>query len=278
MTEPATMSKGYKKKTSFRRTSEAIKRLIDCTQRHEKTTVIAKHLVCNEATVRKMQVELGLRVRLVKQIWSAEEIEQLRYLYPTTDINSLIAIFHRNRKKIILKANKLGLHKTKQFFSVLCAKTLVNNEKANFHPGNFHPGNFRCEKELMLYTQRQNMRQLAPRQRIGIIHRNANGYWERKVSDTSCRHKNWVFEHILVWQRTHGPIPRGYTVCFKDGNINHITEDNLELVSRKELMLRNSVNRLPKDLNNVIRLNGVLNRKVRELNEKQTQRSLQSSF
>ena len=51
--------------------------------------------------------------------------------------------------------------------------------------------------------------------------------------------------HALVWMEAHGPILPGHVVVFRPGrhttDIERITLDAVELVTRAELMKRNSV-------------------------------------
>ncbi len=99
-------------------------------------------------------------------------------------------------------------------------------------------------------------------------------YLQRKVSETGRGSKCWVGEHVLIWQQAHGPVPKGYKIAFKDEDKTHIVLDNLEMIANAEMMRRNSVHRLPKELDLVIQLAGALKRKVRELSEKQFDGSL----
>jgi hypothetical protein len=46
--------------------------------------------------------------------------------------------------------------------------------------------------------------------------------------------KTWKFKHHLIWEKTHGKIPRGHIVIFADGNTLNFALDNLLLVSRAE--------------------------------------------
>jgi hypothetical protein len=41
----------------------------------------------------------------------------------------------------------------------------------------------------------------------------------------TCEPREYL--HYLVWQRTHGPIPDGHQITFKDGNPKNITLENL---------------------------------------------------
>lgn len=51
---------------------------------------------------------------------------------------------------------------------------------------------------------------------------------------TRYRHK-----HAWIWEQTHGPVPKGYVVAFRDGNKLHCEIENLMLVTRSELLCLN---------------------------------------
>lgn len=61
----------------------------------------------------------------------------------------------------------------------------------------------------------------------------------------------------------NGPLPAGYIVVFADRNNRNFAPSNLEAVTRAENMRRNSyLTRYPKDVADLIRMRGVLNRKI----------------
>lgn len=103
-----------------------------------------------------------------------------------------------------------------------------------------------------------------------------DGTLQRKVSDTGYPPRDWKAVHALVWEAANGPIPRGHIVIFKAGRRttepDKITLEALELVSRPELMRRNSYhNRYPKEIGLAIQLRGTLMRLInkRERDAKQ---------
>ncbi len=62
-----------------------------------------------------------------------------------------------------------------------------------------------------------------------------------------CRKKNRYYRRTLrkpgervhylhqdIWQENYGPIPKGFKVCFKDGDQRNVTIDNLELLSNSD--------------------------------------------
>ena len=52
-----------------------------------------------------------------------------------------------------------------------------------------------------------------------------------KVSD---RPDGWQRKHRLIWEVTHGPIPKGYEVIFADGDKSNFRLNNLVLISVRE--------------------------------------------
>ncbi|MFA5324103.1 MAG: HNH endonuclease signature motif containing protein [Smithella sp.] len=47
------------------------------------------------------------------------------------------------------------------------------------------------------------------------------------------------FKHIVVWEKHYGPVPSGMVVIFKDSDATNCAIENLELVSRAELLRLN---------------------------------------
>ncbi len=51
---------------------------------------------------------------------------------------------------------------------------------------------------------------------------------------TRYKHK-----HIALWEKTHGPVPDGMVIAFRDGDMYNITNENLMMISRAELLRLN---------------------------------------
>jgi hypothetical protein len=98
-----------------------------------------------------------------------------------------------------------------------------------------------------------------------------DGYLCRKLTDTGYPPRDWVPVHILLWREHHGTVPDGHVVVFRDRNPRNIVLDNLECISRTELMRRNTVHNMPAPLKQVIRLKGALKRRVRNLEKQHEQ-------
>jgi len=105
---------------------------------------------------------------------------------------------------------------------------------------------------------------------IGSLRVTVDGYLQQKVNDDLPPQRRWKAVHTLVWEEAHGPVPKGHVVVFIPGthttDIGHITLDRLELVTRAELMRRNSYHtRYPKELGLVIQMKGQLTRRIRRI-------------
>jgi hypothetical protein len=105
---------------------------------------------------------------------------------------------------------------------------------------------------------------------VGSTRVNSDGYLVRKIADVPAaqQHKNWRAEHRLVWEAKYGPVPAGHAVVFKPGRhstrAEDITPDALEMITRAELMHRNSVQRYPDDLRRLVQLRGALTRMINQ--------------
>ncbi|BBP95923.1 hypothetical protein BSFA1_10520 [Burkholderia sp. SFA1] len=88
------------------------------------------------------------------------------------------------------------------------------------------------------------------------------GYFLRKVSDTGDQYRDWIGLHVLAWQAAHGAIPVGHVVVFRNGDRSNAALENLECITRGELIRRNSWKNLPEALQEVVQLKAALTRKI----------------
>lgn len=69
----------------------------------------------------------------------------------------------------------------------------------------------------------------------------ADGYVWVKVNDKPKvpKKENWKQKHKLLWEQEYGPVPEGSVVIFKDGDPTHIELDNLECITKAQLLILN---------------------------------------
>jgi hypothetical protein len=106
-------------------------------------------------------------------------------------------------------------------------------------------------------------------QPIGTIHQRKDTggkmYQYIKLADS-----NWQLLNRYTWEQHNGPIPKGMVVVYKDGNYLNNDIDNLLMITKKENMARNTIQRLPKELQQVMRLKCKLIKKINNNGTKQT--------
>jgi len=76
----------------------------------------------------------------------------------------------------------------------------------------------------------------------------------------------WELYHRIIWQEANGPIPEEMLIVFKDGDTMNCSIENLEMITMEENMKRNTIQRFPQELKEVIFLQNKINRKVHEHN------------
>jgi len=205
--------------------------------------------------------------------WTPDQLVILRARYPHESTKKLAAEFNRTIGQIYTKAAKLGLQKTAAYLTSPDACRLRRGDQLGA-AYRFQKGQVSHNKGVkgisypgMVATQfKPGVRQGVAAQiyqPIGAERTSKDGYHERKINDNLPFHRRWRAVHILNWEAVNGPLPKGHAITFKDGNKQNTEPDNLELISRAEIMKRNSVYNLPPQLRQIIQLNGALKRRIR---------------
>jgi hypothetical protein len=92
--------------------------------------------------------------------------------------------------------------------------------------------------------------------RINIKY-NEKPYQYIKIADS-----NWRLLHRVIWEEHNGPIPDKHMIRFIDGNTMNCELSNLECVSMAQNMNENTIRRYPEELQELMKLNAKLNRKI----------------
>lgn len=106
---------------------------------------------------------------------------------------------------------------------------------------------------------------------IGSHRVSKDGYLERKVTDDQriAPARRWVAVHRLVWEATHGPIPSGHIVRFRDGmktaDLELVTVDRLECITRADHANRNHPRNRSPELARLVQLKGAITRQVNRI-------------
>ena len=211
-------------------------------------------------------------MKRTRKLWTDAEIWRLIAFHPDTTNKAIARKFKRPYSSIIGMATKLGLRKTREHLSSIPHKTgmvkagkpfrfpkghvpLNAGKKAWWNPGRsvhtrFKKGQFPPNRDPDFYV-------------IGALRVNTDGYIDMRTSFRPGAH-GWRGLHLVLWEDAHGPLPKGHCLRFKDGDGLNVELDNLELITRRDNMLRNSVHLLPPELKSTIHMLGRLKRRIRE--------------
>lgn len=214
--------------------------------------------------------------------WTNADDQVLRDRYPHERAACVARVLGRSLRSVYARAAQLGLQKSAEFqASAASGRVLPGQSRAGavatqFKPGQkswnkgvrgsagHHPNSRRTQfkKGCMTGAAQHN------HQPIGTLRIN-NGVLEQKVTDDPALYpaRRWRPVSRIVWERANGQIPEGHAVVFKAGcattDPERITPEILELLSRQELMRRNSRHtRYPPEVNRAIQLLGAVKRKI----------------
>jgi HNH endonuclease len=83
-----------------------------------------------------------------------------------------------------------------------------------------------------------------------------------------------VYKHIYIWEQYTGKkLEPGFNIVFKDGDTLNILPDNLECISDKELMQRNTYHQYPKEITDLIHIKASITRQINKHKNTQNDRT-----
>src|SRR5579872_272644 len=218
-----------------------------------------------------------------RRFWTEADWKLLAEIYPSRPNPEVAARLGRTVAAIYNAAQKSGLEKDRGAY---CWLRKGQHPAPGTEVGRFPKGHVPANKGLRRpgwHAGRMKETQFKPGVRQGIAARNwvpigtimpdADSYLRIKVREARpgepCGYGNtdaWPQLHRCIWEHHHGPIPAGHIVVFKSRDRSDCSIENLELITMAENARRNRMwGRLPRELAEVIQLNGVLKRKLRRL-------------
>lgn len=218
-----------------------------------------------------------------RKVWTPEEVAVLRARYPNEQSAVIAHDLGRTIGQVYQHAAKMGLHKSAAFnASDRSGRVQRGKQCAAMIATQFKPGQVPVNKGLrrpgwapgrMAETQFKKGSMAGAAQHnyvpIGTERVTRDGALERKVTDDPSMYpaRRWRPVARIVWEAANGSIPPGHAVVFRRGrattDVALITLDALQLMSRAELMRRNSYHtNYPKEVAQLIQLKGALTRKI----------------
>lgn len=210
-----------------------------------------------------------------KREWTQQEEETLIRFYedPKVFPKDIAKMLGRTLRQVYNKARAMGLKAPMERIR-MAGKIGTQHPKSiatRFHKGHTPPNKGKKVSqevyEKMSPTMFKNGHTPANHREVGSERINADGYIETKVAEPNV----WKPKHRTVWEQHNGVIPAGYNVQFKNHNPQDCRIENLYLISKAEqLRNENSLTaRYPKELQDLIRLKGALNRQIHKYQKNQ---------
>ena len=78
---------------------------------------------------------------------------------------------------------------------------------------------------------------------VGTERVNGDGYVDIKIADPNV----WKGKHLIIWEKSNGPVPEGKAIIFGDKNNRNFDINNLLLVTRGELATLNRYSLIKND-------------------------------
>lgn len=105
---------------------------------------------------------------------------------------------------------------------------------------------------------------------IGTIRKHGRQrYLFIKVANGRPWGKAWKRLHYVVWEQANGPVPDTHVLTFKDGDVENVALENLELIPKQDWIKRYTPEHtMPAELAGLIRLKSALTRQINKRTKK----------
>lgn len=193
---------------------------------------------------------------------------RLRELYPAHTAAAIAGLLGIGLKTVYRAAKRLGLKKSREWIAEQSRLRIADPA----HPARayqFTPGIVPWNKGIPYVPGGRSVEtRFKPGKRphtwhpVGYERVTDDGYRQRKMTDTGDSRRDYVNVHWLVWREAGRDIPSGHALIFRNGDKTDIRLENLELVTRAELMRRNTFHRYGQEIARVIQLRGVITRQI----------------
>jgi hypothetical protein len=200
-----------------------------------------------------------------RSLWEPQEIEYLKANYADTYTSALCKHLDRSYSAICYQAYKLNLYKSGTFMDIELQKQAnrikIDGKQFQFSKGQTPPNKGQKMSsevyEKVKYTMFKKGEIPRNTKQEGYEMIDKEGYVKIKVQD------KMAYKHRVIWEQHNDKLNKGDVVRFKDGNKLNCTIENLELVSRSENMIKNTIHRFPEEVKSTIKLLTKLKKKIK---------------
>lgn len=215
---------------------------------------------------------------MTRRTWTPQDVAILRHRYPHERTSDVAAACGHTLKSTYAKASSLGLRKSAEFHKLPASGRWAPGSRPGWAT-RFRPGHKSWNTGISYQAGgRSAETQFKPgAYPAARWDQDAYGLGALRITTDGCLLINiggqgrsaWAMLSRYVWWRETGRWPRrDEVVRAKNGDPYDCRIENLELLTRRENMLRNSVHNLPPEVAKLVQLRGQLVRRIREREER----------
>lgn len=211
----------------------------------------------------------------MKKVWTQQEIEYIMLHYPHERTDAIAKYLNLPVIQIYGKADRLGIKKTDEFKASPDSGMLIKGcgigKEFRFKKGNTAFNKGKKQNEYMDTKSIEKTKKTWFKE--GIIPANSKhdgAITLRKNKNTGQAYfirvgpSNWISLSRKIWEDKNGSIPKGGMIRMKDGDPLNCEPENLELITKKENMLKNSITMYPPELIPIVKMNVKLKKQIKE--------------
>lgn len=212
----------------------------------------------------------------MRKIWTAQEVELLKEMYPHHPTDVIAQQLGVSTHSVYHKAHQLKLSKSSVYLAEKRQKEAellrVIGAKHQFNKGNVPLNKGKKQSEFMtseaiektIPTRFKKGQMPHNKALIGHTRTTKDGYILVKVAEPNT----FKLLHRFVWKVWNGEIPAGCNIAFKDGNRQNCNIENLYLKTKQQNMAENTIQRYPAELQEILKINKKLTRKIESYGKK----------
>lgn len=188
--------------------------------------------------------------------WSLADDQRLRVLYAGASMTAVQIAEQMGRSKASIKnrINKLGIKKPAGY---------VNTGRFTKGQDSWNKGRPFNSGGRSVETQFKPGHKPHTWHPVGHERVTKEGYMQRKMRDTGVTRHDYECLHHMLWKEHHGDIADGCAIVFRNGDKTDIRIENLECITRAELMRRNSYHsNYPPEVRHLVQLRGAITRQI----------------
>ena len=220
-----------------------------------------------------------------RKLWTIEEVSKVGELYPDMECADIAKIMGCRLDQIYYIAYKNRFEKSLAYRQSMAAKKnfKIAGKKYVFAKGHTPINKGRKMED---YVPPESLARIQSSQ-FKKGRRNFNELEDGAITIREDKSKRpykfiriakakWKSYQVHVWEQAHGPIPPGHVIIFKNYDTLNCELSNLEMITKSENMLRNSIHNYPEDIKEAIYTLRKLKKKIngKEQNPRPTQSPL----